>query len=431
MALRTGNKRAYLMGEGNAHDRYGLHTVRVNKRPHACPKCVGFLGRLLIDDVYGGGSRAEATAMGIPTLSDAIGAGFLHPNCKDMYSVYIPGISRPAQPWTQEEISDIVGEYNQEQEIRHAEDMRDTYQRMAKYSLDPENQATYQQRADNWQARVDELSDEPPQPAPTPVVEQVIEMVAETEPTTATSEFVPAKTKAEAEQYAKKFAENANYSGVSLANANIINEQLNVLTSKYPINKLNEISTGGKGVMNANYHRLGINGKKLGKVLNDEAVNFELNKAMNKSSIKMLKDRWAGKKMPFAIESDIKKLEDKIKFERWGVHSMYEDHVKCVVTHEYGHILSDQYFGMINAERANPNYAYSAPGNDRLREMNRRWDDALKKARDTGDIYKISQYANTKPSEFFAECFALREMGGKLPDYVESLMKEVLDNGIM
>lgn len=183
MALRTGNKRAYLMGEGNAHDRYGLHTVRVNKRPHACPKCVGFLGRLLIDDVYGGGSRAEATAMGIPTLSDAIGAGFLHPNCKDMYSVYIPEVSKPATPWTEEEISDIVGEYNQEQEIRHAEDMRDTYQRMAKYSLDPENQATYQQRADNWQARVDELSDEPPQPAPQPVIPTIPQPIAPVEPT--------------------------------------------------------------------------------------------------------------------------------------------------------------------------------------------------------------------------------------------------------
>lgn len=177
MALRTGNKRAYLMGEGNAHDRYGLHTVRVNKRPHACPKCVGFLGRILIDDVYGGGSRAEATAMGIPTLSDAIGAGFLHPNCKDMYSVYIPGISKPAQPWTEEEISDIVGEYNQEQEIRHAEDMRDTYQRMAKYSLDPENQATYQQRADDWQIRLDELSAEPPIPVIPAVTEAIIEEV--------------------------------------------------------------------------------------------------------------------------------------------------------------------------------------------------------------------------------------------------------------
>ena len=157
MALRTGNKRAYLMGEGNAHDRYGLHTVRVNKRPHACPKCVGFLGRILIDDVYGGGSRAEATAMGIPTLSDAIGAGFLHPNCKDMYSVYIPEVSKPASPWTVEEIGEITEEYNLEQELKHAQDTVDTYRRMAKYSLDPGNVATYEARADEWQARVDEL----------------------------------------------------------------------------------------------------------------------------------------------------------------------------------------------------------------------------------------------------------------------------------
>lgn len=170
MALRTGNKRAYLMGEGNAHDRYGLHTVRVNKRTHACPKCVGFLGRLLIDDVYGGGTRAEANAKGIPTLSDAMQAGFLHPNCKDIYSAYIEGVSQPAKPWTQEEIGEIVGEYNQEQEIRHAEDMKDSYDRMAKYSLDPENQARYQARAHDWQARVDELTAEPPIPVEPPVV---------------------------------------------------------------------------------------------------------------------------------------------------------------------------------------------------------------------------------------------------------------------
>ena len=170
MALRTGNKRAYLMGEGNAHDRYGLHTVRVNKRTHACPKCVGFLGRLLIDDVYGGGTRAEANAKGIPTLSDAMQAGFLHPNCKDIYSAYVEGVSQPAKPWTQEEISEIVGEYNQEQEIRHAEDMKDSYERMAKYSLDPENQARYQARANDWQSRVDELTAEPPTPVEPPVV---------------------------------------------------------------------------------------------------------------------------------------------------------------------------------------------------------------------------------------------------------------------
>lgn len=173
MALRTGNKRAYLMGEGNAHDKYGLHTVRVNKRQDACPKCVGFLGKLLIDDVYAGGTRAEAVAQGIPTLSDAIQAGFLHPNCKDMYSVYIPGVSQGGKGWTKAEIEQITGDYNQEQAIKHAQDMQETYERMAKFSLDPENQATYQQRADNWLARVNELK--VTTPPPVTVVPPIVE----------------------------------------------------------------------------------------------------------------------------------------------------------------------------------------------------------------------------------------------------------------
>lgn len=175
MALRTGNKRAYLMGEGDAHDRYGLHTVRVNRRTQACPKCVGFLGRLLIDDVYGGGTRAEATAKGIPTLSDAMQAGFLHPNCKDIYSVYIEGVSQPANPWTQEEIGEIVGDYNQEQALKHAEDMQASYERMAKYSLDPTNQQTYQARADNWGARAEEIRNTPVKPVvpPKPIVSEI------------------------------------------------------------------------------------------------------------------------------------------------------------------------------------------------------------------------------------------------------------------
>lgn len=251
--------------------------------------------------------------------------------------------------------------------------------------------------------------------------------VVQSEPQTADT-FTPAKTKAEAEEYARQFADNVDYSGLSLSNANAINKRLSVLTSKYPINKLGQIkSGGGKGVMSASYRTLTINGKKLGKTLADEATNFELNKAMNKASIRLMEERWAGKKMPFKIESDIEKLKDAIKFERWGVHSMFDNHVEVVVTHEYGHILSDQYFGMINSERANPNYQWQS----KAWNMNERWGNALKKARENGDIYKISQYANKKPSEFFAECFALREMGGTLPDYVESLMEEVLSNGIM
>lgn len=157
MCVRTGNKRAYLMGEGNAHDKYGIHTVRVNKRTQACPKCVKFLGRVLIDDVYSGGTAKEASDLGVPTLSSAIQAGFLHPNCKDIYSLYIPNVSKPATPWTQSEINDIVGDYNQEQELQHANDMVESYARLAKYALDPENQKTYRARAQAWDKRAIEI----------------------------------------------------------------------------------------------------------------------------------------------------------------------------------------------------------------------------------------------------------------------------------
>ena len=153
MCVRTGNKRAYLMGEGNAHDKYGIHTVRVNKRTQACPKCVKFLGRVLIDDVYNSGTAKEAFEMGVPTLSSAIQEGFLHPNCKDIYSLYIPDVSKPPTPWTQQEINEIVGDYNKEQELKHAQDMSDSYLRLAKYALSPDNKAIYEARANNWLER--------------------------------------------------------------------------------------------------------------------------------------------------------------------------------------------------------------------------------------------------------------------------------------
>jgi len=162
MAIKTGQKRAYLMGEGNANDKYGIHTVRVNKRTDACPYCVGWLGKVLVDDVYSGGTLEEAQKLGVPTLSEAMDMGFLHPNCKDVYSLYIEGVSRPADPYTKEEIQKIADNYNADEALRRAEDMQDSYDRMAKYSLDPVNQARYQARADAWGERVELIKDKLP-----------------------------------------------------------------------------------------------------------------------------------------------------------------------------------------------------------------------------------------------------------------------------
>lgn len=239
--------------------------------------------------------------------------------------------------------------------------------------------------------------------------------------------FVPAKTKQEAVEFAHRFAESVNYDGISLENANAINEQLLLLSQKYPIGRLDSLGSGKtRGVMSANWRCITINGKKLGRTLSEEEENFNMTQAWDRAQIRAYREKY-GERIPRDIQARIDKLETGLKYSRWGVHSSYDDHVKVVLTHEYGHVLSDQYFGMINDDMANPNYKTDW----RLRSMRQRWDEARTQAFETGDIFGISKYGSTKSTEFFAECFTAREMGENLPPYIESLMQEVLANGIM
>lgn len=157
MAIRTGNKRAYLMGEGNMHAKYGVHTIYVKKRPQACPLCLRWTGRVLIDDVYGAGTAEESRRKGIPLLSTAMNMGFLHPNCKDVYSLFIPGVDDETDPWTEEEIRDLADDYNKALKKKRYEREAEEYDMLAKTRLDPDNRRTAQARADAWKARADEL----------------------------------------------------------------------------------------------------------------------------------------------------------------------------------------------------------------------------------------------------------------------------------
>ena len=51
MALRTAGKRAYLQGEGEKRQEWGISTAIVNKRGNPCPKCLPFCGKVLIDRI--------------------------------------------------------------------------------------------------------------------------------------------------------------------------------------------------------------------------------------------------------------------------------------------------------------------------------------------------------------------------------------------
>lgn len=78
MALRTANKRANLMGQAQSRERWGIHTVKVNARGIACPMCLPYLGKVYIDDVYGGGTAEESALLGYPLLSTAVNNGLFH-----------------------------------------------------------------------------------------------------------------------------------------------------------------------------------------------------------------------------------------------------------------------------------------------------------------------------------------------------------------
>lgn len=57
MAIRTASKRAYLQGEGQKRQEWGISTVIMNKRGNPCPKCLPFVGKVLIDDVWSNGPK--------------------------------------------------------------------------------------------------------------------------------------------------------------------------------------------------------------------------------------------------------------------------------------------------------------------------------------------------------------------------------------
>lgn len=91
MALRTASQRAVLLGEGKKRDEWGIHTVVVSAHANTCPLCAPWQGKVLIDDVFSKGTRKEAENLGYPTLSEAMRAGLLHPNCRHTISTYFPG----------------------------------------------------------------------------------------------------------------------------------------------------------------------------------------------------------------------------------------------------------------------------------------------------------------------------------------------------
>ncbi|MBR3802505.1 MAG: hypothetical protein IKK37_03545 [Clostridia bacterium] len=87
MAVRTANQRAYMVGEGEFRKSIGETLVIISRHSTSCDLCKPFEGKVLIDDVYSGGTQEDGDYM---LLSEAMAQGLYHPRCRHGLGTYYP-----------------------------------------------------------------------------------------------------------------------------------------------------------------------------------------------------------------------------------------------------------------------------------------------------------------------------------------------------
>lgn len=68
----------------------GNHHRDCQQAQEPCPKCLPFVGKVLIDDVV----RRKEINVTYPFMSKAIAVGLYHPRCKDSHTTYFPVFPR-------------------------------------------------------------------------------------------------------------------------------------------------------------------------------------------------------------------------------------------------------------------------------------------------------------------------------------------------
>lgn len=147
MAIRTANKRANLMGEGEMRKKLGVSTVYISKHGGACDKCVPWQGRVYIDDVWSGGKKEDGK---YPLLSTAIEGGLFHPRCQHGSSTYYEGINE--EP---EEVTQALSEQHNDEYTQALQRQKRQYERLALGSLLPENVLNYQNKINELKNQID------------------------------------------------------------------------------------------------------------------------------------------------------------------------------------------------------------------------------------------------------------------------------------
>ena len=379
MAIRTASKRAYLQGEGEKRQEWGISTVIVNKRGNPCPKCLPFVGKVLIDDVWSGGKASDGP---YPLMSAAIARGLYHPRCKDSHSTYFPGISTADDTWTKEELRSIEKSYKQEQNQQYNQRQADKFKRLAEYSLDESNKKAYDKKRQQWESQSEKEEIGFFKKIQTKnVVDEKVDDIA--------NDFIPASSLQEAKEYAfKEFSVLIKGAeDIPLENVNSINRRYGQLIKENPhmkgfIQEFEFTNTLGDGAYAA-------------RVLTPEGDG------RISRSIQFNQEEYKN------IEVLSKKYSSLVKSGHFPKGTTYEN----IVDHEFAHAMADE-MGLKMCQ-IDINGKFTADEWKNVRVAGKafskvRVEETAKKLHITaGKLQKkISRYAASDHSEAFAEAFS-------------------------
>lgn len=415
MAIQTANKRAYLTGEGEMRQSWGISTVIMNKRANACPKCLPFVGKILIDDVWSGGKASDGP---YPLMSSAMAAGLYHPNCKDVHTTYFPELDdEPDSKFSKKELEQVKEDYKQDQKQQYAGRMAEQFDRLSKYSLDPDNKKMYEVRKEQWEKQVNNFEIE------------------------------------------KESSDKDNF----IDYVKNPEEALKALTNKVGIRNV-EVDGMDKQLLVDNTNQLIKLENKFGVINQSEFVDFNLdegnyigNATSNKLTpanqyLTLNKKRYSDRELH--INNEIKGIKSGYSM---PAELTNKEASVYTITHEYGHMLQNvikrdymkslgwtesNAFAFINRKAKTNSAKYKWYEDVQKKIQNDCYDEIIAIAKRNNPSFdlqaNISEYGKTSKNEFFAEVFANsqlskpNELGNAMNQWLKEkgLVKETLEKGV-
>ena len=149
MSIRTANKRAVLISEGDVRNNYGIHTIRISKYGGCSETCLPWQGRIYVDDVYSGGTKEEAQEKNLTLLSEAIAGGLFHPNCKHRATTYFYDLKKSLGKLEDDGVENSPKEQEHRKNQMHIQQQK----RLQNGFLDSSNIQQAKNRKEMWETR--------------------------------------------------------------------------------------------------------------------------------------------------------------------------------------------------------------------------------------------------------------------------------------